>query len=62
MILFLLRCLFQMAAELEAHGREQFVLEIRFTARTEALVKGGGQHGYWNTFVDCRLDRPSPLT
>ena len=51
-----------MAAELEAHRREQFVLEIRFTARTESLVKGGGQHGYWNTFVDRSLDGPSSLT
>src|SRR5271163_4778151 len=34
---------FQMAAELEAHGGQNFVGEVRFTARGEPLVERFGE-------------------
>ena len=54
-----LRRLLHVAAELEAHRREQLVLEVRFTARAESLVERGGQHRHRHGFVDRRLDRPA---
>src|SRR5206468_12792983 len=57
----LLRRLFQVAAELIAHGREQLVGEVRLAARAEAFIVGGGEDGRRYRFVDGRPDRPPPL-
>src|SRR5215510_14659970 len=53
--------LLQVSTEAEAHRREQFVLIIRFTARSETLVERGGEYGYRHGLVDGRLDRPAAL-
>src|SRR5215472_16871992 len=50
--------LLDMAAELVTHGREQFVGEVRFAARTETLVERRGQHVHRYAFIDAGLDRP----
>src|SRR2546425_8771361 len=57
----LLRRLFEVTAELIAHGREQLVGEVRFAARGEALVQRGGEDGGRHRLVDGRPDRPPPL-
>jgi hypothetical protein len=46
------RRFFQVSAELKSHGGKKFVLEIRFTARAEPLIKRRGQHRYWNALVN----------
>jgi hypothetical protein len=46
------------SAELEPHGREEFVLEIRVAARTESFVQFRGKHWYRNAFVDAVLMVP----
>ena len=56
-----LALLLDVAAELEAHGGEKLVGEIRLAARAEALIKCGGQHIGGHGFVDRRLDRPAAL-
>ena len=48
-----------MAAELEAHGREELVLEVGLAARAEALVERRGEHGRGDGLVDGGLDRPA---
>ena len=53
------RRFFQVSAELKAHGREQFVLEVRLAARGEAFVERRGEHGHRHAFVDGGLDRPA---
>jgi hypothetical protein len=55
------RGFFQMPTELEPHGRQQLVLEIRVTARTESFVQGRCEHWHWNAFVDGGLNGPSTL-
>jgi hypothetical protein len=50
-----------MPAEAKAHGRKEFILEIRLAARSKPLVESRGQHGHWNSLVDGGFDRPSPL-
>src|SRR5262245_49137624 len=57
----LLRRLFDVAAELVAHGREQLVAEVRLAARAEALVEGRGEDGHRHGLVDGRPDRPPAL-
>ena len=49
------------SAELEAHGRQQFVLEIRRTARGKALEECRGEDRHWDRLVDGGLDRPAPF-
>src|SRR5262245_25178860 len=56
-----LRRLFEMAAELVAHGREQLVAEVCLAARAEALVEGGGEDRHRHRLVDGRPDRPPSL-
>ena len=51
--------LLDVSAELEAHRRQQLVLEVRLAARAEALVERGGQHRRRHGFVDRGLDRPA---
>ena len=53
--------LLHVAAELEAHRREQLVLEVRLAARAEALVQGRGEDRRRHCLVDGGLDRPAPL-
>jgi hypothetical protein len=55
----LFRWLFEMAAELKAHGGEHLVLEISFTAGTESLVERSSEHRDRYSFVDRRFDSPS---
>src|SRR6266849_6563637 len=50
-----------MAAELEPHGGEQAVLEVRFASRGEALEECGREHVGGYPLVDRRVERPSPL-
>jgi hypothetical protein len=59
---FSFRRLFQVPPESVTHCGEQFVLVIRFTARTESLVEGRREYRHRHAFIDGRLDRPSPLT
>src|ERR1700761_731031 len=54
--------LLQMAAELEAHRREQLVLVVGLTARKKSFVKRGAQHWDWHAFVDSSLDCPPAFT
>src|ERR1035438_9347579 len=49
----------QVAAEAEAHRREQLVLEIRIAARSETLVERGGKNRHRYTDIDGCLDGPS---
>ena len=51
-----------MPAELEAHRREQLVLEIGLAARAEALVERGGEHsaGTPSSIAALIVQRPSP--
>ena len=46
---------FEMAAEAEAHRRENLVLEFGFAARTEARVERGREHRRRHGLVDRRL-------
>src|SRR5438552_18308018 len=50
-----------MAAELEPHGGEQAVLEVRFASRGEALEERGREHVSGHRLVDRRVERPAPL-
>src|SRR5262245_57510510 len=50
-----------MPAELVTHRRQDLVREVRLTARAEALVQRGGEHGRRYRFVDRRLDSPAPF-
>src|ERR1700722_321925 len=50
-----------MAAELEAQRRQQFVLEVRFAARTEALEERRGEDRRRHRLVNGGLDRPTPF-
>src|SRR5580658_4402316 len=51
--------LFEVAAELKAHGGEQLVGEIRFTARGEPLVQSRGENRRRHSLVNRRLDGPA---
>ena len=53
--------LLDVPAELEAHRREQLVLEVGLAARAEALVERGRQHRRRHGLVDRGLDRPAPF-
>src|SRR5262249_42169661 len=53
--------LLEMAAELEAHGGEQAVLELRLAGRAEAFEERGGEDVRRHALVDRRVERPSPL-
>jgi hypothetical protein len=55
------RLLLEMAAELEAHGGEQAVLELRLAARAEAFEERGGEDVRRHALVDRGVERPSPL-
>ena len=48
-----------MPPETKTHRRKQFVLKIGFAARTEALVKCGGQHRGGDGLVDGRGNSPA---
>ena len=50
---------FHVPAELEPHGREKFILEIRIAARAESFIQGRGEYRHRNAFVDGGLDGPS---
>src|SRR5438067_11757986 len=50
-----------MAAELEPHGGEQAVLELRLAARAEAFEERGGEDVRRHPLVDRGVERPSPL-
>src|SRR5690625_249165 len=52
---------FDMAAELEAHRREQALGEGVFLARAEARVECRGQDLEGNLLLDCGLDGPAAL-
>src|SRR5215467_11398914 len=56
------RRFFKVSAKLITHRRQQFVLIVRLAARTEALVKRGGEDWHRNALVDGSLDRPPALT
>ena len=56
-----LRRLLVVPAELEAHGRQQLVLEVRLAARREPLVEGGREDLGRDPLVDGRQDGPAPL-
>ena len=52
-----------MSAELVSHRRQQLVLEVRFAARTEALIERGGQHRHRappSSIAALIVQRPSP--
>src|SRR5262249_27681889 len=46
-------------AELIAHGREQFVREVRLAARAEPLIERYGQRRHRHAFVDGGLYGPA---
>src|SRR5271165_6572869 len=48
-----------MAAELEAHGGQNFVGEVGFSARSEALVERLGEDGSWRAGFDGGQDGPA---
>src|SRR5258707_5046866 len=52
---------FDMPAEPEAHGREQFVAEGAVDAAAIAREQGGGENVRWNRFLHRRIDRPLAL-
>ena len=56
------RGFFEVTAELESHRREEFILVIRFAARTEPLVESGGEYRHRNAFINRCLDRPPAFT
>src|SRR5262249_57637723 len=51
----------QVSTEPEPHGRQQFVLVIRLSARREALVERSGEDRHGHRLVDGGLDGPPPL-
>ena len=51
--------LFEVSAEAESHGGEEFVLEVGLAAGAEALVEGRGENGHGNGFVDGGFDGPA---
>src|SRR5690349_13619724 len=52
---------FRMPAEFVPHRREHAAGELRFAARTEALVERGAEDRRRNAFVDGRGDGPAPF-
>jgi hypothetical protein len=52
---------FRMSAELESHGRQNFVLKFRLTTRGEALIEYRGENVHRNGLVNRGLDRPPAL-
>ena len=53
--------LFEVAAELESHGGEEFVLEFGIASGAKAFVEGGCEHWDGNGFVDGGFDGPTPF-
>src|SRR5580698_9919689 len=51
--------LFEVPAELVAHGGEEFVGEVGVAAGAETLVEGGGEDGCGDAFIDAGSDRPA---
>src|SRR5215469_5861516 len=48
-------------AKLKTHRRQYFVLEIRFSTRTETLIERGRKNWHWHAFIDGGMDCPAPL-
>src|SRR5882762_6536963 len=52
---------FQVSAEFVAHARKKLLLKIRVAARTEPLIKRGGQDRRRHAFINGSLDCPAAL-